>query len=417
MRRGERMMFGRKREKKRFFKKSRTEKNVGRFFRLRRLWRIAKWLAVAAVLAFLALSYHFRSLDRMIEAKFDRPRKWDLPSRVYSDAEYIYPGVDVKAREIVAKLDRLGYRNTGETISGPGDYSVGAGRLDIHLHDFDYPDEKFNGFAVRFSLDGSAVKNITALKSGEQMELMHLEPEEISSIFNEAMEDRTIVNLTQIPERLIEAIILIEDDRFFQHGGIDPLGIARAAVVNIMSMRVVQGGSTLTQQLVKNFFLYPKRSFVRKINEMLIAYRIEKNHTKAQILEAYLNEIYLGQRGASSVSGVEEASRLYFAKDAGQISLAESALLAGMIRSPNEYNPITKPDKAKARRDFVLKRMLEKGLVPKDEYAAAVAEKIVTPKPKMRVSTAPFFIDFVKRQIADLYPQEVLQTEGLRIFT
>lgn len=374
-------------------------------------------MIMIAVIAFVALSYHMKRLDRIIEAKFDRPRKWDLPSRVYSDAEYIYPGRDIKTRGIITKLDRLGYRNQGDAITGPGDYSTGKGRIDIYLHDFDYPEGPFRGFPVRIALEGSSVTGITQIEGGKALDVVRLEPEEIAAIFNAAMEDRTVVGLGDVPRPLIEAIILIEDERFLKHGGIDPVGIARAAFANLAAMRIVQGGSTLTQQLVKNFFLYPKRSFVRKLNEMLIAYRIEKHHSKAEILEAYLNEIYLGQRGPSSVSGVEEASRLYFAKGVGQITLGEAALLAGMIRSPMEYNPITKPEKARARRGFVLRRMMDEGLISKGEYAEASAEKIVTPTLKVRVSTAPHFIDFVKRQLADLYPQDVLETEGLSIFT
>ena len=412
-------MFGRNKNKRRF--KRRREEPEPRQkkapSRIRRYIRILKWMAVLLFVGWLGMQYHFRSLDRVIEAKFDQPRKWDLPSRVFSDAEYIYPGSDVKLRGILAKLDRLGYRNTGAAISGPGDYAADDSRIDVYLHDFDYPGEQFKGYPVRLSLAGGVVTGVTRLDDKSDQDLARLEPEEITAIFNEAMEDRTVIKLSDAPKTLIEAILTIEDERFFKHGGIDPIGIMRAMVVNAVHMRVVQGGSTLTQQLVKNFFLYPKRSFTRKVNEMLIAWRIEKYHSKQEILEAYLNEIYLGQRGASSVSGVEEASRLYFAKNVGQLTLAESALLAGMIRSPSEYNPITKPDKAKARRDFVLKKMLEKGLITKDECAQALAEKIVTPKTKVRVSTAPYFIDFVKRQLSDLYPQQVLQSEGMRIFT
>ncbi|HPQ80645.1 MAG TPA: PBP1A family penicillin-binding protein [bacterium] len=408
-------MFGRKKRNKKYVRRSKAEERKP--FSIRRFARVLKWAAIVLFAAWLGMQYHFRTLDRMIQAKFDQPRKWDLPSRVYSDAEFIYPGYEIKAGSLSAKLDRLRYRNTGEAIAGPGDYSVADSRIDIYLHDFEYPGELFKGFPVRLALDGNSVSSMVRLDVNEGIDLVRLEPEEITAIFNDAMEDRTVVALSEVPRHLIEAILVIEDERFFQHGGVDPLGILRAMIVNITHLRVVQGGSTLTQQLVKNFFLYPKRSFVRKMNEVLIAWRIEKAHTKEEIIEAYLNEIYLGQRGASSVSGVEEASRLYFAKSVGQLTTGEAALLAGLIRSPSEYNPITKPEKAKARRDFVLKKMQDKGIITKEEYAQAVSEKIVTPKSKIRRAAAPYFVDFVKRQLADLYPQEVLQTEGMRIFT
>jgi len=396
---------------------SRENKSGGLRVHARKVWRLIKILAVAAIIVIIAMFFHVRKIDRTIGAKFDRPRKWDLPSRVYSDAEYLYPGVNVKTRQIVEKLDRLGYRNTGDKISGPGDYSMNEQRLELYLHNFAYPEEEFAGFPVRFELNSWLISRMVRMDDKEEIELVRLEPEEVASIFTEKMEDRTIVTLADVPEHLVQAIILIEDERFFKHGGIDPVGILRAAFANLRAMGIVQGGSTLTQQLVKNFFLYPKRSFVRKINEMLIASRIEKHHTKAEILEAYLNEIYLGQRGATSVSGVEEASRLYFGKSASQLTTGESAIIAGMIKSPSKYNPINSPESARERRDFVLGRMYEKGFITKGEYEKALAEKIVTPKVKTRVVKAPYFLDFVKRQLADLYPPEVLQTEGLRIFT
>lgn len=385
--------------------------------KVKKFWFLFKLLLIALLIGGVAILYHSYTLDKMIAEKFDRPRKWDLPSKVYSDAEYLYPGLDIKSRDIMAKLDRLGYRNMGEKITGPGDYVRTKNVLTVYLHDFRYPNENFEGFAVRLDLAGDVIDRITNLELNEEMPLVRLEPEEISSIFNEKMEDRTVVALSDVPRYLIEAIILIEDERFLEHGGVDPIGILRAAAINLKSMRIAQGGSTLTQQLVKNFFLNPKKSFIRKMNEMLIAYRIERTHTKAEILDAYLNEIYLGQRGVSSVSGVEEASRLYFAKNVSQLTLGECALLAGMIKQPSKYNPITNPEGARERRDFVLGRMIEAGLISEKDYGEAKDEKIVTPKRMARIAPAPYFIDFVKRQLADFYPPEVLQTEGLRIFT
>jgi penicillin-binding protein 1B len=380
-------------------------------------WRLFKILLFAGIIAFIGLWYYTSRLDRLIEEKFDQPRKWNLPSRVFSDAEHLYPGIDIKKQKIVEKLDRLGYRNTGQEIAGPGDYSLSDGSLDIYLHDFDYPLEKFKGFPVRIKLSDSLIEDIINLDSRESLALIKLEPEEISSIFDERMEDRTVVTLKDVPPLLLESIILMEDERFFKHRGVDPWGIIRAAIVNLTHLRIVQGGSTLTQQLVKNYFLYPKKSILRKLNEMLIAIEIERHHTKGEILEAYINEIYLGQRGSSSVSGVAEASKYYFAKNVNQLTSAECALLAGMIRLPNFYNPLTNKDRALERRNFVLKRLYESNLITKQQYEEARAEEIITPKPTVRAGRAPYFIDFVKQQLADLYPQEILQSEGLRIFT
>jgi len=380
-------------------------------------WRIFKVVVVLGIITITAGWYYLHRLDRMIQEKFDQPRKWNLPSRVFSDSEYLYPGIDIGKRRLIEKLDRLGYRNIGDKLSGPGDYAVAKGRIDIHLHDFAYPMEEFKGFPVRIVIDGNIITDIIDIETKESLSVVKLEPEEISSIFDEQMEDRTVVTLKDVPPILLESIILIEDERFFKHRGIDPWGILRAAVANVRHMRIAQGGSTLTQQLVKNYFLHPKKSILRKLHEMLIAIEIERTHTKGEILEAYLNEIYLGQRGSSSVSGVAEAAKLYFAKNVNQLTIGECALLAGMIKMPSEYNPLKHTDKAEARRNFVLKRLLDSNFVTKDEYEKARAEPIVTPKTVVRVGRAPYFIDFVKQQLSDLYPQEVLQSEGLRIFT
>ncbi len=401
------------------YRREKKEKKQGRTFREKAhlFWRALKFLVVVALVAAAALWYYMGRLDRMIEEKFDQPRKWDLPSRVYSDATYLYPGIDTAKMRFVEKLDRLAYRNTGETISGPGDYAAGPAHIDIYLHDFSYPTEEFKGFPVRLSMEAGVIDDITNMDSKEQLSVVKLEPEEISSIFDERMEDRTVVTLKEVPPILLESIILIEDERFFKHKGVDPIGIMRAFGANIRSMKIAQGGSTLTQQLVKNYFLYPKKSILRKLNEMLIAIEIERHHTKGEILEAYLNEIYLGQRGASSVSGVAEAAKYYFAKNVNQLSIGESALLAGMIRLPSEYNPLKHKDNAEARRNFVLKRLFDAGLITEEQYAGAKAEPIIPTKPVVRVGRAPYFIDFVKQQLKDLYPREVLQSEGLRIFT
>lgn len=360
---------------------------------------------------------YLKRLDVLVTEKLGQHRKWNLPSRVFSDAEYVYPGFDIRVRRLVEKLDRLGYRNTGADIATPGDYALTQEHLDVYLHDFEYPQENFKGFPVRFELLRNVIERIEDITTHTTIELVRLEPEVIAPIFDERMEDRTIITLQDVPPKLLEAIILIEDERFFRHHGVDPIGILRAAAANLVAMRIVQGGSTLTQQLVKNYFLSPRKSFLRKANEALMALVIELRFSKAEILQAYLNEIYLGQRGASSVSGVSEAAKFYFAKNVGQLSVAESALLAGMIKSPNAYSPFLHLERARERRDVVLARMKEEELLDDKEYAVAIAEPIITPKHVVRVVTAPYFIDFVKQELAAFYPQEVLESEGLRIFT
>ncbi len=404
-----------RRGRKRTNSRKKPKRSLKTGFKL--LAKTVKILLVVGLVLLLAAAYHLKSINQMIEDKFDRDRKWNLPSRVFSDAEYLYPGIDIQARQIIAKLDRLGYRDVGSEIAAPGDYSLSENALDVYLHDFEYPQESFKGFPLRLQLRGTIIEQAVNLYSYENLDLIKLEPEMVATIFDERREDRTEVTLNDLPNHLMEAIILIEDERFFQHKGVDPKGIGRAAVANLQAGRIVQGGSTLTQQLVKNFFLYPKKSLGRKLNEALIAFQIERNHSKGEILQAYVNEIYLGQRGATSISGVAEAAKHYFAKKVTQLSLAECAQMAGMIKNPYAYSPYRSKERAKARRDFILKRMLSAELVTTDEYERAVAEAVLAPKHKVRFAKAPYFIDFVKKQLGELYSQEVLQSEGLRIFT
>lgn len=380
--------------------------------------RLSKYLLPLIVVAALAGGWYYHHLSNWAEQQFSKTQKWNLASKVFSDAEYLYPGVNLPSRKLVAKLNRLGYRNVSPAeVKGAGEYSAAADHLDIYLHDFTYPLETFTGFPVRIVINGAAISRLINLATKQDVTTVRLEPELISNIFDASQEDRTVVSLQEVPQKLLESIVLIEDERFFKHLGVDPVGIGRAMVKNLMSLRFAQGGSTLTQQLVKNYFLQSQKTLGRKLKEAVIAIALERHHSKGEILEAYINEIYFGQRGTSSVSGVGEASRLYFGKDVGQLTIGECALLAGMIRSPSEYSPFKSKDAARARRDFVLGRLYEKGLISARELADGKAEPIITPQRRAQVVMAPYFIQFVKQQLQELYPENVLQSEGMRIFT
>ncbi|MBI4239043.1 MAG: PBP1A family penicillin-binding protein [Deltaproteobacteria bacterium] len=385
--------------------------------RIRRWWRIVKWTTILGSLAFTGGWWYLHHLGGWAERYFSRSFTWKVPSRIYSDVEYLYPGLDVTQRLLRDKLDRLGYRDTGAAAAAAGEYVFAKDRIDLYLHDFDYPNERFVGFPLRVKLSGGAIQEITHLKTAERLTTVRLEPELIGSVFDEKMEDRTLVKLQQVPDLCLLGVVTIEDERFFRHGGMDPWGILRAMWNNLKAMRVVEGGSTLTQQLVKNYFLTQDRTWRRKLNEALIALAIEQRHSKAEILEAYVNEIYLGQRGASSVSGFGEAARLYFGKEIAQLDASECALLSGMIRGPGRYNPFLHPEAAKDRRNFVIARLREQGYLNEADAAKAAAAPIVTPRQARQLVQAPFFLDFVKQQLHELYPEERLVAEGLRIFT
>jgi len=228
------------------------------------------------------------------------------------------------------------------------------------------------------------------------------------------IERRIVVPLSKMPSHLVKAFIAIEDARFYEHEGVDYKGIMRALQKNISAGRIVQGGSTITQQLVKSFFLTPERSIMRKVKEAIISFRIEKNLDKEEILYLYLNQIYLG-KGAY---GVQAASEIYFGKDASELSIAEAALLAGLPKAPSRYSPYSHPEAAAKRQGLVLTRMLEEGFISREEMDEALDDTIkLRPKAVRSLWVSPYFTEHVRKYIAEKYGEDVLYRGGLKVFT
>jgi penicillin-binding protein 1B len=253
--------------------------------------------------------------------------------------------------------------------------------------------------------------------AGGEIPLAELEPEILGVLHGAARADRSLVRLGAVPTVLVEAVLAIEDQRFFEHPGVDVRRILGALIADVRARRVVQGASTLTQQLVKNFYLGPERTLRRKLREAVMALLLERRHSKEEILEAYLNEVYLGQRGSVAVHGVGEAVSHYFAKDVSELSLAEAALLAGLIKGPNLYSPFTHPDAALARRDLVLSVMRARGEISDAEYAEAWAAPLGLAAPSLEPSSAPYFVDYLRQDLARVYGEEILESEGLSVYT
>ncbi len=371
-------------------------------------------LAAALGLA-LAGALHVAQLAREVTAKWEGHR-WNLPSRVYSDVEPLYPGLNLAQAEIPQKLADLGYRRVGGAVQ-PGQFTRTQDRLTIYLHDFEYPGVTFRGYPLVLELAGNRVVAMTDGRGGREASFARLEPEMIASIFDEKMEDRTPVDLSRVPRDLAEAIFAIEDKRFFEHHGLDPIRIMGAAFANLKPGGGLQGGSTLTQQLVKNYYLTSERTLSRKIKEAVMALILEAKYDKQDILEAYLNEIYLGQQGSSSIAGVGEAAKYYFSKDVGQLTLAECALLAGLVANPGLYNPYASVERAKARRDLVLELMREQGRITETQRDEAARQPILVGGRRRELNSAPYFVDLVLQQLKEQYGEDALETEGYRVFT
>jgi penicillin-binding protein 1B len=377
-------------------------------------------IAAATTLAVVGVAFHYvRKWDTMVSERF-RTHHWDFPSKIYSDSQLIYPGMDLKAVAFFDRLRDLDYQPVAGAVSRKGDYHVDerAETVDVYLHDLPVPGLETGTRRVRLHVSGNTLIRIADLDDDtKDLYAIELEPELLSGLYQGAWEERHLVTLDEVPPLLLRAIIDVEDQHFYEHHGIDLRGIARASWVNLRSGHTVQGGSTLTQQLMKNFFLTDERSIKRKLREALMALIVERRFTKQEILENYINEIYLGQKGAQGIYGVWEASRFYFASEPQQLSVAEMAMLASLIKAPNRYSPFRDAERAKQRRNYALSLMLKQGDITAEQYAAALAEPLrIAPLPN-QVKDAPYFVDFVRQELAQAYPSDVLTTEGLRVYT
>lgn len=362
----------------------------------------------------------YRSLEAEVAQRFSG-RRWNVPSRIYSDSLMVYPGQSLEDLGFMQRLARLNYhRVPAGQVASRGEYSFDSGRgeMVLFLHSFAYPYRRFSGALVVARLGRrQAVLSLRDGVSGAPLYAFRLEPELLGAIFHGNWQQRRIVPLNHLPPALIDAVLAAEDHRFFEHHGLDPVRIAKAAWVDLTSHSLRQGGSTLTQQLVKNFFLTHQRTWRRKLKEAAMAYIAERLYPKEVILENYVNDIYLGQHGQEGIYGVWEAAQYYFSKEPADLTIGEMATLAGIIRSPNRFNPLRHPERALARRNEVLDLMLRDGYLNKAACDQARAEPLRTREPHTEGNDAPYFLDFVKQELAQRYPAEVLTGEGLRIFT
>jgi len=355
-------------------------------------------------------------LNHQVTHEFEG-RKWDLPSRVYARAMELYPGAALSLADLELELAISGYRRSAQAAR-PGLYRVGGNTVEIHRRAFRFPEGTEEARRIELRLAGGVIERVRDTASGREVDLARLDPAEIASIYPLQKEDRTLVDLEDVPPLLVTGLQAVEDRHFKQHPGVDLRGIARAAVANLKAGRAVQGGSTLTQQLVKNYFLTQDRTVVRKFNEAIMALLLEYHYDKGEILEAYVNEVFLGQQGAFAVHGFGRASLFYFDQPLERLEPQQIALLIGLVKGPSYYNPRKHPQRARERRDQVLAAFAETGLLTAQEAEAARAADLgITDTPRNRGSRYHAFVDLVRRQLAQVYREDDLRSEGLRIFT
>ncbi|MEM9257220.1 MAG: penicillin-binding protein 1B [Pseudomonadota bacterium] len=367
-------------------------------------------LSIAALLvALMALVY----LDARITSTF-QDKMWELPAKVYARPLELFAGARLSADDLAYELEILGYRAVSNPRS-PGQMSRYRDRFDIHTRGFEFPGEREPARRVVVDFKGDRIAGLAA--GGKRLDLMRLDPAQIGGIYPSHGEDRVLVRLDEVPISLRDGLLSVEDQDFSSHWGFSITGIARAAISNLRSGQVVAGGSTITQQLVKNYYLTPERTIVRKVRELVMAVLLEVHYSKDQILESYVNEIYLGQDGPRAIHGFALGSRHYFDTPLEQLGLHQQALLIGMIKGPSLYNPRRNPERALERRNVVLSVMAEQGVISEEHAAVARAMPLDLNAHHSIRNSFPAFLDLVRRQLRRDYREEDLTTRGLSIFT
>lgn len=389
---------------------SRAKEKRG-FFR-----RLLPYVFLLGCIAAAVLAGYMVYLDGAVRAQFEGTR-WTLPAKVYASPLELYTGLDLTRSEIVSRLDRQGYR-ASSSLSRSGTYRSSAGQLDIHTRAFHFWDGKQDAREIRLNFNSSGVSSLSALDNAGDPALIRLDPLMIGSIYPKQGEDRILVKLGEVPPMLPAGLITVEDRDFMNHWGVSPKSILRAAVANLRAGGVVQGGSTITQQLVKNFYLNNQQTLVRKAKEALMAILLDAHYSKPEILEAYLNEVYLGQDGGRAIHGFGLASYFYFQKPLEELQPQEIALLVAMVKGPSYYDPRRNAERALRRRNLALDMFHSAGFLEDESWREAKkADLGVTARTVRSTSQYPAFIDLVRRQLLGQYKDADLTEEGLRIFT
>ncbi len=389
---------------------------TGRLRRRSGGWRLVKILVPSLLLVAVAMALYVAYLDRIIRHKFDGKR-WALPAVVYARPLELYPGLIFTAPMLAAELQLAGYRQD-KAAKDPGGYDLAGNVVRLSTRDFAFADGVEQSARITVEFSGAAVKKIARTDTGAELALARIDPARIGSFHPLENEDRVVYKREELPELLVKTLIAVEDQHFYTHFGVDPLGILRAMFANLRAGKTVQGGSTLTQQLVKNFFLNNERTLYRKFNELIMALLLEAHYSKDEILTAYANEIFLGQDRGRAVHGFGLASQFYFRRELKDLSAAQLAMLVGMIKGPSYYDPRREPERCLHRRQVVLDVMRSEGVISDELYGTAKAAGME--KGEMVQSgfnRYPAFLDLVRRQLGEEYREEDLTSNGLKILT
>jgi len=380
-----------------------------------RVFRIA--LLVSIVMGALVAAAYVLKLDDQVKTQF-AGKLWALPARVFARPLELYEGQTLFASNLEKELQLLNYTSVAGDPSGTGQYSRNGNTFKIYSRGFRFAEDTESERAFELSINKGRISSLKHLNDTGPLNLMRMEPLLIGNFYPSHNEDRVLVQLEEVSPMLIKGLIAVEDKNYYDHVGINPKSIMRALLANAKAGQTVQGGSTLTQQLVKNFYLTNERSLKRKINEATMSLLLELHYSKEKILETYLNEIYLGQNKKRAIHGFGLASQFYFSRPIRELETDQIALLIGMAKGASYYDPRRFPDRALERRNLVLDVMARESVITKEDAALNKAKPLhITANAPPSVSPFPAYLELVKSQLQRDYQEEDLRSEGLLIFT
>ena len=381
--------------------------------------RYLGWTLLKLGLALLAAAaIYLLYLDSKVTQSF-QGQKWQVPAQVFGRSLQLQQGQPLTLGALVQELELLQYRRVSE-ISGPGQFRLANQAVDIYRREFYFADGYAapERFLVQFRQQRIERIQWSNPANAAEPGIARLEAPLIEHLISAQQEDRELLRLEQVSPLLRDTLLLVEDRDFYRHRGVAPLAIVRAFLVNLTAGRTVQGGSTLTQQLAKNMYLTQDRTLWRKMNEALMALILELRFSKDEILEAYINEVYIGQNFAHPVHGFGLGSRFYFAKPLNELTAAETALLVGLIKGPSFYDPRRNPERAQRRRDLVLRLMFEQHMLDQQAYREALEEPIaLIARGQHQLDRYPAYLARVRQELRSQLQDKTLQQSGLRIFT
>ncbi|HDY7853061.1 TPA: penicillin-binding protein 1B, partial [Vibrio vulnificus] len=379
---------------------------------LKTLWSLS-WkagLALVAVLIFVGIY-----LDSVVKQRFEG-QLFQLPTVVYARIQTLYAGENVSRPELQKELDILNYRKVSQPRY-PGEYSSSSSKIELIRRPFEFVDGPEADRHVMLHFDASSLTRIQSLESKGELGYLRLEPKMLGMLEKDSDEQRLFLRREQFPEIMVDALLVTEDRDFYQHDGVSPLAIARAMFVNLKAGRTVQGGSTLTQQLAKNLFLTQDRTLWRKVREAYIALILDYRYSKDRILEAYLNEVYLGQSGKQAIHGFGLASRYYFGQPIQELRIDQLAMLVGMVKGPSYYNPVRFPERTKERRDLVLRLMMQQNMLTASEYDQAASRPLDIQDVPRIASRQPAYFQQLSMELREKVGEAFQGETGLRVFT